>query len=74
MNPSLGHSQLVRMTSIDKYFLHIVNLILRAEILYIPHRWWHILRVDDTMPLLCGFACILILIIRLSVAVIVTWK
>ena len=54
--------------------IHVVILLLRVDIVYIPHRLWHSLRLDEPSEMLCGRVCIRILIIRLIVTVIVTWK
>ena len=62
-----------RHLSIDLY-LHIVSLLPRADIVFISHRCWNCIRVDDPLAQLCGLVCILILIIILIIAVIFTWK
>ena len=54
--------------------LHVVNLLPLAEIVYIPHHWWHSLRLYDPSALLCGHGSILVIIVKVIVAVIVNWQ
>ena len=59
--------------SID-LLLRVVSLLLWSDIVYIPHCWWHSLRVDDPSALLCIHVCILILFIILIFSGIFTWQ
>ena len=53
-------------------FLHVVILIPRAEVVYIPHHWYCGLRLNDQLIMLCVIVCILV--IRIIVIVIFTWQ
>ena len=60
-------TELCKQNQLIDILLHVVNLLPLAEIVYIPHHWWHSLRLYDPSALLCGRVFILILFIRLVV-------